>query len=537
MQVTGSNTNTWGIDLNSNFISIVDSNLGGTLALNVAGNTNVVLTATQAENILIDLTGALTGSISITFPAQGGFWAIKNGTTGNFTITALVSGGSGSVIIPQNQRVPVIIDSVGPVISRWEPTQTELTTTTAATVNLGSVGSNVVAIAGSTTITSLGSLGSPDRPIYFVRFTGSPILTYNSTSLILPTGTNIQASSGDSSIWQDLGSGNWKCLFYQSASSASSMPSPPTPQGRLTLSSGVPVMTSDVVGSTTIYYANYHGNRVPIYNGNTWIPYSIGAQLTLALDATTTHTGFQQLGNLYDIYAFVNGTTPTLGTGPAWGSSTTRNAGAAVGYLQGIVANNTTMNMKIDATTTLVSVPTGQATLLGTMYATANGQCTVQFKTALAAGGGANIVGLWNAYNRVPMASMSRDNTSNWTYSTTVWRSADNSTSNRVSFVDGLGQTAIKGHYGCSGGTASIGGGAQIGIWLNVTSGSPNILALNTSPTATLADNITQLVVEETFPPVQGFNFLQAAEQSGSSSTATFNVSGSSQGLIYSGDY
>jgi hypothetical protein len=537
LQQTGSNINTWGIDQNANLISILDNNLGGTLALNAAGNSNITLSGVQAENIMVDASGALTGSIDLIWPAQGGFWVVENLTTGNFTITAQVTGGSGNVIIPQNQRVPIVIDSTGPTISRWEPSQNELTTTTASTVNLGAVGSNVVKIAGSTTITSFGSLGSPDRPIYYVRFTGSPLLTYNSTSLILPTATNIQANPGDTSIWEDLGSGNWKCLFYNSTIALSSIPSPPIPQGRLTLTSGVPLMNSDVSGGTTIYYANYQGNNVPIYNGSSWIPYSIGAQLSLVLDSSTslTHTGSQTSGNIFDLFAFINGTTPTLGTGPGWLNATTRNS--PVGYLQGIAANTSTISMKIDNTTTQVVVSTASATYLGTMYASGNGQCTVQFKTAAANGGGNNIVGLWNAYNRVPVSSMSRDNTANWTYTTTVWREADNSASNRISWIDGLGQTAFKGHYGCSGAASVAGAGAQIGMLLNATSGSPNVIALNSSPTVTLADNISQLVVEESFSPVKGFNFIQAVEQAGSASTATFNISGASQGLIYSGDF
>jgi hypothetical protein len=47
---------------------------------------------------------------------------------------------------------------------------------------------------------------------------------------------------------------------------------PVTPQGRLTLASVTPVMTSNQSGKTIIYYTPYTGNQVPIYNGTIMVP-------------------------------------------------------------------------------------------------------------------------------------------------------------------------------------------------------------------------------------------------------------------------
>src|SRR5690606_1450792 len=44
------------------------------------------------------------------------------------------------------------------------------------------------------------------------------------------------------------------------------------PQGRLTLASGVPVMTTTQSAKSTLYYAPYKGNRIPIYNGVDMVP-------------------------------------------------------------------------------------------------------------------------------------------------------------------------------------------------------------------------------------------------------------------------
>src|SRR5690606_23158234 len=45
-----------------------------------------------------------------------------------------------------------------------------------------------------------------------------PLITHNGTSLILPTGANIQAAAGDVAIFVSLGSGNWYCANYSPAS-------------------------------------------------------------------------------------------------------------------------------------------------------------------------------------------------------------------------------------------------------------------------------------------------------------------------------
>jgi hypothetical protein len=51
-----------------------------------------------------------------------------------------------------------------------------------------------------------------------VRFTGTPTLTHNATSLILPTGANIVVQAGDTAQFTSDASGNWRCVWYQRAS-------------------------------------------------------------------------------------------------------------------------------------------------------------------------------------------------------------------------------------------------------------------------------------------------------------------------------
>jgi hypothetical protein len=66
-------------------------------AVTVAGlaGTSVTLTAPQAGKDIIILTGTLTASINLIFPAWAKNWTVINNATGAFTITAKTASGNG----------------------------------------------------------------------------------------------------------------------------------------------------------------------------------------------------------------------------------------------------------------------------------------------------------------------------------------------------------------------------------------------------------------------------------------------------------
>lgn len=85
----------------------------------------------------------------------------------------------------------------------------------AGTVNLGAVASDKVRITGTTTITSFGTAAAGVRRK--VRFAGALTLTYNATSLIIPTAANITTAADDTLVAESLGGGNWFVSSYQRA--------------------------------------------------------------------------------------------------------------------------------------------------------------------------------------------------------------------------------------------------------------------------------------------------------------------------------
>jgi hypothetical protein len=102
--VTGENAGTWGTKTNTN-LNIVELISGGYLsvAVNGTGNTNIAVSdgaatdANQVAHRVIELTGTITGNITVSIPLDvENFYIIKNGTTGGYTVEFKYVSGSGT---------------------------------------------------------------------------------------------------------------------------------------------------------------------------------------------------------------------------------------------------------------------------------------------------------------------------------------------------------------------------------------------------------------------------------------------------------
>lgn len=84
----------------------------------------------------------------------------------------------------------------------------------AATVDIGAAGSNLVTITGTVAITSLGTAANGAWRL--VRFAGVLTLTHSAT-LVLPTAGNIVTAAGDWALFVSRGAGTWHCAGYDRA--------------------------------------------------------------------------------------------------------------------------------------------------------------------------------------------------------------------------------------------------------------------------------------------------------------------------------
>lgn len=117
LQVTGSNNNTWGGVANLNF-SLADQAIGGLLVKSVAGASNVTLAWPVGTNVgneancpVAVFTGALTGNITVLYPATSRRMQVVNATTGLFTLSVGITGSSGTTVtVPQTAQMSLWAD-------------------------------------------------------------------------------------------------------------------------------------------------------------------------------------------------------------------------------------------------------------------------------------------------------------------------------------------------------------------------------------------------------------------------------------------
>src|ERR1700677_2388043 len=112
LQATGSNNDTWGVDLNSS-LTTIDTALGGSVQVIVtgvaAGAYTLALAQYQPPNI--EFEGTLSGNLTYLVPGGvGGIWSVWNNTSGSYTLTFASANLGSTVVIPQGQRALVICD-------------------------------------------------------------------------------------------------------------------------------------------------------------------------------------------------------------------------------------------------------------------------------------------------------------------------------------------------------------------------------------------------------------------------------------------
>lgn len=440
-----------------------------------------------------------------------------------FTISGIIGPNTsviGDIMVFNNTSGNLAADSgkglpVGAVVGTTDPQTLAAKTLTSPVINTPIINSGTIntpvivtptitapTISGASSLFGIST--SAGTGTGNLVFSVSPTLTGVPLAPTAPANTNTQQIA--------------TTAFVQAA--LPSITSPANPDGRLTLSTGKPVMSSDVTAATTIYYDSYTGNGVPVYNGSAFQIMTIGSnEISMGLDAVTPHIA---INNLYDVFGVNVSGALTLCAGPAWPSSTSRGSGAGstqISLLSGIWTNTVALTHcwgGASGTTDLGTIGASQGIYLGTFYATANGQTSVQFKPTATAGGSAPIVGLFNAYNRVTVSSNERDSTASWTYSTATWRAADGSTGNRVTFVDGLAQSFYRSWFTIS--VQSSGGNTvSTGMNLNSVSAPPGTYAASNVSTGVQNTNL------ESWAPALGLNYVQAMEFV-NSGTATLNV-------------
>ena len=254
-------------------------------------------------------------------------------------------------------------------------------------------------------------------------------------------------------------------------------------EGRLTLSTGVPVTMSDVASSSTVYFTPHIGSRVALYVENYgWRNYQFD-ELSLDISALDTDINV-------DVFIYDNAGTLTLAM-EEWSNATLR----------------ATALVRQDGVLVMDGAPAYR--YLGTFRTFNTGVCRDIEAGRL----------LWNYYNRVEKNLLVKDSTDSWTYNVDdTWRAMNTSTNNRVSFLIGWDEVIVKfSVHGLMSNSSTNEGG--LGLGLDSTSvNSANFFRNRDCGGAGAVYNVGADYFKS---PGIGFHYLQILELSGGG-TMTF---------------
>lgn len=185
---------------NTSFVqTAVQNATGSILVKSVAGNSDVSLSTTEINNAILQLTGTLTGNISVI--VQNGVskqWLVANLTSGLFTLTFRTSATSGTgVSVPYGKVMHVYSDGVNVlpaanVILNGSVDNSPIgatTSSTAAVTTLSSSGNTNLATGAGSKV-GVGTITSPTVTM----------AVGGTDALKIPAGTNAQRPSNEQAL-------------------------------------------------------------------------------------------------------------------------------------------------------------------------------------------------------------------------------------------------------------------------------------------------------------------------------------------------
>lgn len=287
------------------------------------------------------------------------------------------------------------------------------------------------------------------------------------------------------------------------------------PQGRLTLQTATPVMTSTQSAKTTIFYTAYQGNQIPIYDGTNMISTTItGNEISVLTTDTTKSPAAIGASKVNDWFVWNDGGTIRISHGPDWTNDTTPSAGTALVNVNGFLLNS-------------VTITNGPAASRGTYVGTtrSNGSSQLDYIFGAAASGGtAAFFGVWNMYNRVSTSTQVIDSGAAYTYTSSTVRQARGSAGNQASFVLGRTEDGVSSLYasrisltGASNAQGSIGIGLDTTTGYSSPSGfvnAPNAVAYSSTPNTSLISGVAQ-----------GYHVISANEGGDATNANSFDFS------------
>jgi len=290
------------------------------------------------------------------------------------------------------------------------------------------------------------------------------------------------------------------------------------PLGRLTLQSGVPVMTTNTAGATTVYYTPYNGYQIALPDG---VAGGMVSQIFTELSQLTTDAtkspAAVAASSCYDIFVWNDAGTLRATRGAAWTNCTSRGAGmAAIGRINGTFVNTNTITN---------GPPAKMGVWVGAIASNAGSTIDYIFGAA-SSGGTAARLEVCNAFNRQQIFTQVVDSGTAYTYSSATIRQARASAGNQASFMScSAADSVFVGIQTECATTAAANTGCDVGFGFDTTA-SFNGTARYRSVAPTAAVFTTGQTVSSYWQPGVGVHVISSNESSVGAVANTFSNGG-----------
>lgn len=290
------------------------------------------------------------------------------------------------------------------------------------------------------------------------------------------------------------------------------------PQGRLTLTSGTPMLAASVSAASTVYYTPYTGQLCPVYDG---VQFNLKIFAELSLTLNINHV----LNSIYDVYVINDASHGIkLVTSPAW-SNIAAGSGSRAGTcdivrLNGLWVNATQLTMRNGSST--YTVDANKGTYVGSIYmdgVAGQVSCLLSY-------GQSRKWGVWNAYNRSLVTLKAGDAIASWSYSSATLRSSNNVAANSLTVFAGLPETQFDLSFIQKGMAANAGAATYTllnAIGVNSTTVGSGLKGSNISATNSAVVNQTlNMIAKHVAAPAIGIQTISCLEAGNAGGGVTF---------------
>jgi hypothetical protein len=234
-------------------------------------------------------------------------------------------------------------------------------------------------------------------------------------------------------------------------------------QGRLTFVSGTPVMTATVIDAPSVLWTPYEGKYIPIFDGADFVAMDTGGELVQAKTDATKSPAAVVAGQQYDVFGWLDGTTPRATRGPAWQTTLSRGIGAGTSQL--VRVNGFFLNA-VD----IANGPLAQrGTYLGTFMSASGNNNLSWVQPSLIAGGGASWFALWNFFNRRRIGGSVFTATDTWIApAATIWGRVEGTLGWRHTWVTGVVEEQVRIDASCYINNTQVGGASYAAIGMSI---------------------------------------------------------------------